>query len=533
MKKKLKMDAVGSRVDRKVYFLAGMLIIITVAIIAFKVIHGGSNVYPAKDVSLWKVNIALDMAGKGGSSRIKMYLPNSTDRQIIYNSHFSNGGLDFSMEEKAWTGNLIGTWHANILDGVKQVQYEFSVQTKSRIFSIPANLRLSNNLIASYPPEIAKWLVQSELIQSKDELITEKAKELIGKKKNIYYVSRKLYDFVRDDIVYKSEKGSRDAKETLEKLEADCGGKARLFVAMSRAVGIPSRVVGGIILDNNVKKITHVWAESYIGGQWIPFDVVNGYFAFIPANYLEIYRGDNSLFRHRGLVSFEWVFIVGTTKIPPVDNAWSLFIFPGQLQNMINILLLIPLGALVIAFFRNIVGITTFGTFAPMLLAFAFFETSMGYGILILVSMILFGWVLRKILDNMKILFIPKISIILSSIVLLVLVLMMLAVQIGERKIYYVTIFPLVIISWMIERFTVAQIEDGTKTAISTMIGTIVVAVALYYVLNIRTLQTYLFSFPELILVVIALLLLIGRYAGLRVVELWRFKELLKKAAKR
>lgn len=518
--------------NRKVYVISSLLIVISVALIVIKVIYGGYRIVPGEDQGLWRVSVIMHLTGKGDAVRVKMFLPQDTARQHIYNRHFDNGGLDFATQDRA-RGNRVGIWHAMALEGVRQVRCAFSTQTRSESYVIPTGFKLPRDPASAYPPEMQPWLDSTALIQTKDKLIKAQVKELLGKKKDIDLVVKRIYDFVREEVKYQSEKGSKDAKKTLEDLVADCGGKARLFVAMNRIAGIPCRIVGGIILEKGAKKITHNWTECYIGGQWIPFDVVNGYFAFIPADYLEIYRGDNYLIGHIGLSSLEWIFIVDKANVPPLDYKWSLYVLPGNFQNTINALLLIPLGALIMVFCRNVVGINTFGTFGPMLLALAFREISLNIGLSVLGSIVLLGWVLRAVLDKLKILMIPKLAVILSSIIILILVIMVAGYHGGEKGIYYITLFPFVILTWLIERFAISQVEDGTKTALLTLLGTIVVGIAVYFAMKVHIVEVYLFAFPELLLVIIAFLLLLGRYTGIRVLEIWRFRELLVKARKR
>ena len=517
------------RTNLWVYIICLALVLTAAGIIFLRIMSGGEKVLASTERSLWKVSAIVNISGTGEPGRLRLYLPRDTRRQLVYNSHYDNDGLDFTLEERFPTGNTRAVWRSMALDGVRQLQCNFSVQIVNVPYNLPKDLKLPKDPEKEYPEDIRFWLKQSERIQSKDALIGAKSKEIIGREKNVALVVEKIYRFVREEVKYRSEKGSRDARKTLDELTADCGGQARLFVAMSRAAGIPSRVVGGIILDNKVKRVTHVWAENYIGGEWIPFDVVNGHFAYLPNDYMEIYRGDIPLFKHKGLSSLEWVFIIGPANIPPVDNVWSLYVLPEHLNNMLNILLLIPFGAMVTAFMRNIIGLETFGTFSPLLLALAFCEVTIGFGIIIFLGIFFIGWVMRRALDALKILFIPKIAIILSVTVIIVLMIMLTGFNMGVKRMYYVSIFPLVIISWIIERFTISQLEDGTVAALKLGFSTLLTAVILYYFINLHILSVYLFAFPELILIIIGILLLIGRYTGLRLTEVLRFRELSKR----
>ena len=82
--------------------------------------------------------------------------------------------------------------------------------------------------------------------------------------------------------------------------------------------------------------------------------------------------------------------------------------------------------------------------------------------------------------------------------------------------------------TWIIERFSVLEIEDGTKVALKAPLDTAIAASAAYFVAGLQIVRTYLYIFPELLLVIMALLLLMGRYTGIRLTEYWRFRELIK-----
>ncbi|HNV85835.1 MAG TPA: 7TM domain-containing protein [Candidatus Omnitrophota bacterium] len=514
--------------NRRVYLLAFFLTALAAALISIKVIHGGQAVSYTPANHLWRVNMILNVTGQGARAKVRMTLPKKTPRQIIYNEHFEDAQMSFSITDRAVTGNRMGYWRSELLDDTRSIQYSFSTQLTSEEFFIPEDLELPKDPVAFYPQDLQPWLNASELIQSTDPKVKKLLKKIIGKDKKTYLVLRRIFNFIRGEVKYQSEIGSKDAKETLDKLVADCGGQARLFIALSRAAGMPSRMVGGLIMNESVKNITHVWAENYIDGVWVPFDTTNNYFAYIPNHYLELYRGDTALIRYLGLSKLEYLFSIRKEKMPPVDNPWSLYVLPVHFQASVKFLLLIPIGALVVSFFRTIVGVATFGTFAPILLAMAFREISLGMGLLCLGVVIFFGWILRKILDALKILVIPRLSIIVTMVIMFIMVMNVVAFNFGHQNILYITLFPMIIITWTIERLSVIQIEDGTKAAFKAGLGTISVSVAAYYVMGIRELHTYLFAFPELLLVVMALLLLLGRYTGFRLLELWRFREFKK-----
>jgi hypothetical protein len=92
-----------------------------------------------------------------------------------------------------------------------------------------------------------------------------------------------------------------------------------------------------------------------------------------------------------------------------------------------------------------------------------------------------------------------------------------------------VALFPMVIMTMIIERISIVWEELGPPEAIQQGLGTLAVAALSYMVMRIATVEHMVFVFPELLLVLLAATLLMGRYSGYRLVELWRFRDILKK----
>ena len=116
--------------------------------------------------------------------------------------------------------------------------------------------------------------------------------------------------------------------------------------------------------------------EVFVNGFWVPFDTINDHFAEIPANYLTLYYGDESLFRHSKNINFQYSFTTTKKMVPRYDaqdslsdsvlnilNLYATFERVGISQDLLKVLLMIPIGALVTVVFRNVIGLETFGTF--------------------------------------------------------------------------------------------------------------------------------------------------------------------------
>ena len=92
-----------------------------------------------------------------------------------------------------------------------------------------------------------------------------------------------------------------------------------------------------------------------------------------------------------------------------------------------------------------------------------------------------------------------------------------------------VTLFPMIIISWTIERASILWEEHGGHEVLVKMGGSLVVSVLVYLVMTNSFVKYFTFAFPECMMIFLALVLLIGIYTGYRLTELYRFEPLVKK----
>ncbi len=92
---------------------------------------------------------------------------------------------------------------------------------------------------------------------------------------------------------------------------------------------------------------------------------------------------------------------------------------PVQMHDVLEVILLLPLGGLVTALVRTIIGLRTFGTFSPTLLALAFvFSHDWQTGLVLLLAVIVLGFSSRAFLERLKLLLVPRLGIILTLVVL-------------------------------------------------------------------------------------------------------------------
>lgn len=125
-------------------------------------------------------------------------------------------------------------------------------------------------------------------------------------------------------------------------------------------------------------------------------------------------------------------------------------------------------------------------------------------------------------------LLIPRLTAILIIVVMLMLIISMVSNQLGAERVLSIALFPMVILSMTIERMSITWEENGARTALIQGIGSLSVATLGYLVMTNEQLMYVMFVFPELLLVLLAVCLLMGRYSGYRLTELYRFREMKK-----
>jgi hypothetical protein len=199
---------------------------------------------------------------------------------------------------------------------------------------------------------------------------------------------------------------------------------------------------------------------------------------------------------------------------------------PEKLHEPIKVVLILPIGALFTALVRTIIGLRTFGTFSPTLLALAFVYNDWRSGLCIFFVVIATGFVSRTFLDRLKLLLVPRMGIILTLVVML----MVLGISVMNYRHWVpngeTVLLPMVILTNLVERFYVTSEEDSLFQAVRLLAGSVLMALAIYLLLSSPGLGKLLFYYPELHFFTVAALVLIGRYTGYRLTELIRFRDL-------
>lgn len=342
-----------------------------------------------------------------------------------------------------------------------------------------------------------------------------------------------IFDFCHERIVT-DEGGPSDAKAVLEEQRGTSLGRARTMVALCRAGKVPARLVTGFVVQESAAASPHVWVEVLTNSHWEPFDPDNGYAGDLPADFLPARYDGTEIARGAGLAELSTQYTI--TAIPPPDQPLvrrdrplscilDLASLPIEMHEVVILLLLMPLGALVTAVFRTLIGVRTFGTFTPVLLALSFVYADWKTGLAVFAVVLVLGLGARLLLDRLKLLLVPRLSIILTLVVVCLVLAVSFLDYLGLTPGADAVLLPMVILTMTIERFYVSTEEDGLSSSVQVLLGTLLVGVCCYFVLNGQRVGRVLLEYPELHFFSLAVLVLLGRYTGYRLTELWRFRD--------
>lgn len=358
-----------------------------------------------------------------------------------------------------------------------------------------------------------------------------------------------------DTIVSRARQSSADiqtfAQATINELNKQ-DGHAKLLVGnvfnqnslveaailVLNQVKIYAMPIKGLYLNQQNRADFKLFLAVYNGKQWVYINPRTSS-AGLPKDFFVWQYGQNPMFELTGGKKPVFTLTVSPTPINALSIAkshglqsspllkFSLLQLPVQVQDTYKILLMLPIGSFVILLLRNFIGLKTFGTFMPVLIALAFRETHVIWGIILFVTIVSFGLIARFYLEKLRLLLVPRLACILTVVVLLMIFISIISQNLGIESGLSVALFPMVILTMTIERMCISWDERGPQDALKSGVGSIVAAVLAFWAMNNAPLQYLIFAFPELLLVLLSIILTFGQYRGYRFAELFRFNALV------
>jgi hypothetical protein len=499
------------------------------------------NAQMAREESYWRLTYEaeFDALPLSGEEQVELRIPVPTDTRFCQFLGFSSThpGLSPPCEKAA---------------AAPKDELVLTTQSTGRFYAsanVVLRLRPSADLGQQPPFEFLstddelRYLASTRTIPVNDATVREVAQRLFDESETPEKRVRAIFNYCQA-----LPAGEADAVPlVLETKSASVKGRARTMVALCRAIGTPARLATGFDIKQVRGRLAemkegstssgaqpHIWMEAFINQTWVPFDPTYGF--SYSTNILPIRRGGEEIFTTTNVGRLQSAFSITRldtlAQTLPADERHALQILnltrlPVPLHQVLKILLLLPFAALITACLRNVVGLGTFGTFSPALLAMSFIYADLVTGLAILVIVVAAGLVARRMLEKMRLLMVPRLSIILTMVILCVVFgVSLLHFVFGPQISAEVVLLPMVILTMLIERFHVTAEEDGLMYTLKLAAGTLLVSVLCYLVLVWDEVGATVLVYPEIHFFTISAFILLGRYAGYRLTELWRFRDL-------
>lgn len=502
---------------RRLHFLllVGFLFTAGLGITLYQILVWGMPVSPDQTEKLWTVEARVQFEATPGRPIIARFLtPDLADGRIDLSESFVSRNYGVTVENSG--PNRQSVWSIRRAQGLQTLYYRLVVTNR-----------------------------ESEAKPRNDEARSAPAPSLAGPEK--LAVAALL-----EEIRGRSANIATFTTATLKRLNDGTDGNARLLVGKERS---PEKIASTAVLILNSANIpaqevhviplrtaTHPFPETllaaYDGEHWIYFDVAESR-RTARQDFLIWWKGDANLLELEGGTDGRVGFTVSDSDASSLVLAtetgrlaaspWfelSLLGLPLRTQELYRVLVMIPVGVFLIVILRSFVGIETFGTFMPALIALSFRETQLAAGLILFILLLTIGMVVRAYLDQLHLLLVPRLAVIVTVVVLVMAGVSVVGHHLDLESGLSVALFPMVIVTMTIERMSIVWEERGAWLAIIVAAGSLFTA-ALVYLVMVNMLLTHLFfTFPALLLVIMAFMLMAGSYRGYRINELLRFRTL-------
>ena len=494
---------------------AALLASVGLALMFYKVMVLGYPLLPAAESHVWTVQARFTVDSYTRPVKAVLQLPSSPPGFVILDENFVSRGFGLSVvEEGIWRE---AQWAIREAAGRQTFYYRAVVTPDPSVQDFDTPGPITNET----PSEPFATAIQTVVAQAQAQ-------------------SADVASFTTEVLRRINDPDPDENMELLLSLGRSPGRKAEIAIQLLAAGVVPARAAYGLDLRDGERRAQFLpYLEVWDGAHWRWYSPTTGD-RVRPENLFIWWRGGRPLIDVVGASNPEveistWRNVLQALEVaerradlmdsPVVD--YSLLRLPIQVQAVYKVMLLVPIGAFLIVVLRNVIGVKTFGTFLPVLVALSFRETRLIAGIVLFVLVVGVGVALRFLLDRLRLLLVPRLAAVLILVVLSLLMISILSHRLGLEVGLSVALFPLVILTIAIERMSIVWEEVGASEAIQQGIGTLLVAAIGYQVMSLDSVEYLVVVFPESLLILLAFILLLGRYTGYRALELVRYRDLL------
>ncbi|GAD61756.1 osmotic stress tolerance membrane protein RloB [Aquipseudomonas alcaligenes] len=497
--------------------LITLLVTVGVLVTAYQIFVLGIPVTEDETDDLWNIDAKVEFqASPREPVKVQMFVPPLNQDYVSLNESFISNNYGVSVNRV--DGNRKLTWSARRANGNQTLYYRL-VLTK-RYSGEPAKAKgpiFRDSIAVEGAEKIAAEALLAPIRQHSADVQTFISETI------------KRVNNVNDDNV-----------KLLLGGDASTANKAKVIDLLLSIAHVPMERVHTIRLVADAQQSPELWLRSFNGENWLYFNPESGEQG-LPSDRVVWWTGDEPLVSIEGGKKPQVSFTLNNSEMNAIRLAkltdentdvdfleYSLYGLPLQTQQTYQIMIMIPIGVLVILILRNLGGLQTLGTFTPVLIALAFRETQLGFGIVLFTIITALGLSLRSYLEHLKLQMLPRLSVVLTFVVVLIAVISLFSHKLGLERGLSVALFPMVILTMTIERLSITWEERGGSHAFKVAVGTLFAATLAHLLMTIPELTYFIFTFPAVLLIMVGFMLAMGRYRGYLLTELFRFKAFLK-----
>ncbi|MED5503087.1 MAG: inactive transglutaminase family protein [Pseudomonadota bacterium] len=486
-----------------------LLVVAGIALSVFRHQNYGVPWTPGETRQVWDVEARIEFNANGGEVKASLAAPHTQKGYTLIGESASSPGYGVSYVNS--DSGRRAEWSIRQATGAQTIYYkaQFLVDPQAKVDELPPSGEITKPTLSAPQQAAANALIERAMSRSADNETF--ARELIKtlNDPDTQNAALILHDFDRTDALHK----------------------------ILLTAGVQSKTVGVIELEDGRRRQTiQPMVQVWSGEKWVLFSPNSEQAAAQPnllvwdesnVSLLDLVGGKNSQV-HFSMIKQELTPQEATDNKVEADGLLNLSIhsLPLEEQAMFKTIMLIPIGALIVVFLRVIIGLKTSGTFMPVLIAVAFVQTQLVTGIVGFLLIVGTGLIIRSYLSRLNLLLVARISAVIITVIMIISVFTVVAFKIGLTEGLTITFFPMIILSWTIERMSILWEEEGAKEVALQGGGSLLTAVLVYLAMTNTYIQHLTFNFIGLQLIVLAGILLLGTYTGYRLTELRRFKPL-------
>jgi len=186
------------------------------------------------------------------------------------------------------------------------------------------------------------------------------------------------------------------------------------------------------------------------------------------------------------------------------------------------------IAASVIAFLRNVIGIRTFGVFGPVIIAFGLVESGLLWGVALYLDIFLLAMFTSLAVYSLGLPASHRMAIIITATVIIITILELVAEIYHVHVLEEAILFPVLITSWLADRFVKQVKETDWLTPSRRLFGTVFVTIVAYFIINFDPLIKAIALNPESWGLLILVNIVLALKVNFRLTEHLRFKSIIR-----